>query len=132
MNDDVVRRAAELQRRKGERVLEVGDRQRRAIAACIASYHRGSFTESPIEGALAMQKPSVGRVVHLCFSGSRVPGMITHVWSDTCVNIQTIGARAGGEEFTSCVYEAESEESAAKPNEMTTQHKTWCWPPRVG
>lgn len=81
---------------------------------------------------MQIQKPSQGRVVHICHSGQRVPAIITHVWSDTCVNVQPQGSKAGSSEITSCAYEAESAKSALMPNEIKIGHHHWCWPPRVG
>lgn len=82
---------------------------------------------------MQIQKPSQGRVVHISHSGLRVPAIITHVWSDTCVNVQPLGSKCGGlSEITSCTYEAESADSALQPNEIGIAHHNWCWPPRIG
>lgn len=80
----------------------------------------------------AMQKPSIGRIVHLCWSGQRIAAVITYVHSDTCINVQPCGGSRGPDkEQTSVVYEEETAESAAQANAMTTKHYTWSWPPRV-
>ncbi len=76
-----------------------------------------------------MQKPTIGRVVHLCFSGQRVPAVVTHVWSDTLVNLQPLGSKAGTSERTSIQYQ--DPDSASDLNGMKTSHDTWSWPPKV-
>lgn len=76
-----------------------------------------------------MRKPVVGDVVNLCFSGRRVPAAVTAVWSDTCVNLFPLDYSLGYVP-TSLVRQDESQESAAMPNTMTTEHLTWAWPPR--
>jgi len=80
-----------------------------------------------------MQKPSIGRIVHFCWSGQRVPAVITYVHSDTCINLKPVGGSRGPEtEQTSVLYAEENPESSAQANAMTTTHNTWSWPPRVG
>lgn len=38
------------------------------------------------------QKPSIGRIVHYIRSdGAEYPAIITHVWSDTCVDLEVFG-----------------------------------------
>lgn len=82
------------------------------------------------------QKPSVGRVVHFSFSGHRLPAVITHVWSETCVNVAVLGGGltapvGAGYEHSSSVLAEETPESASMPNGMMTPHGSWSWPPRV-
>jgi hypothetical protein len=75
-----------------------------------------------------MQKPSIGRIVHLCLSRQRIPAVITYVHSDTCVNVTRLDL---GNAVNSCTHEEESPESAAQPNTMATKDSSWSWPPRV-
>ena len=65
--------------------------------------------------------PTVGRIVHVAYSGMIYLGLVTYVWSDTCVNLALFssdGDYVGGQ--TSLVY-----------NEDRVSHLTWSWPPRV-
>lgn len=76
-------------------------------------------------------KPTIGRVVHFNWSGARVPAVVTFVRNDTSVDLQTLGSRGGGGEYTACSLASETPESAAKLNEIDTPHGTWSWPPRA-
>lgn len=77
-----------------------------------------------------MQKPSIGRIVHLSHSGQRVAAVVTHVWSETCVNVQPLGPKAGTSEITSAVYEEETT-VPEDPNMIGIAHHRWTWPPRT-
>lgn len=80
-----------------------------------------------------MQKPSVGRAVHYCHSGRRVPATIERVNSDSNVDLALNIANSGGVlGIASSSLAEESLESAGLLNEMLTPHGTWSWPPRVG
>lgn len=48
-----------------------------------------------------MQTPTIGRIVHVSSGGSRKPAVITHVWSDTCVNVTLLH---NGEHRSSVVF----------------------------
>lgn len=82
---------------------------------------------------MSQQKPSVGRIVHYlptCHSdkGQPWPAIITHVWSDTCVNLRvvedpTFEIRWLRDAMTSSVSQSDD------PDKPTPG--TWQWPPRV-
>lgn len=85
-----------------------------------------------------MQKPSIGRIVHVAWYGHRVPAVITYIWSDTCVNVSILAARPlvtyglpFGHEISSSYYEEETPESTLLPNETLNGHASWSWPPRT-
>ena len=71
-------------------------------------------------------KPSKGRVIlFVSYESAKCVGIITRVWSDTCVNV------AGWDEgntpvaLTSLTYLESGAEAAPMAG-------TWSWPPRVG
>lgn len=83
-----------------------------------------------------MQKPSIGRIVHLNWSGNRIPAVVTFVHVDDdadsaklFVNLQRLAGDLAQE--TRVNYEEETSESAMLPNTMKTAHRTWSWPPRT-
>ena len=81
-----------------------------------------------------MQKPSIGRVVHVCHSGLRYAATITYVHSDTCVNVGGFDHNGYPFQKTSCLFEQENvtpEDAVARPNHINIQHNNWTWPPRV-
>ena len=75
------------------------------------------------------QKPSVGRIVHYMpkhvedNKGQPYPAVITHVWSETCVNLSV----ANDGSFPLC--------DPPRPTSVCFDADgapgTWCWPPRV-
>lgn len=70
-------------------------------------------------------KPTVGRIVHYMYGGEMFPAMITHVWTDTCVNLVIFnnGLTDNGLEVT---FKRPSVTFA----ENHVNH-TWHWPERV-
>ena len=94
-----------------------------------------------------MQKPSIGRIVHVIVdpkanNGSDVaPAMITRVWSDTCVNLRvTRDNHPGPEEWLTSWSLHESREAleahrdarqAELPEGQTAAPFGAFWPPRV-
>lgn len=80
------------------------------------------------------QKPSVGRIVHYTpqepasngTKGQPYPAIITHVWSDTCVNLDVLN---DGSFPLSCDRYPTSVNLATDPGNPSP--RTWSWPPRV-
>lgn len=78
-------------------------------------------------------KPSVGRIVHYCpqnptanNKGQPYPAIITHVWSETCVNLNVLNDGS----FTLAADECPtSVVMTADPANPTP--RSWFWPPRV-
>lgn len=75
---------------------------------------------------MSKQKPTVGRIVHFRpelsqNKGQPYPAMITHVWSDTCVNLSV---------FNDGSYALPPEH--LKPTSVTLGDgpRSWGWPPR--
>lgn len=68
------------------------------------------------------QKPSVGRIVHYfgCKGDPPLPGIITAVHSDECVNLKVFDD-GGNDQFFSSLTKKENEESTT----------CWDWPARV-
>lgn len=94
------------------------------------SVHLGDGAKGLVVTAPPVQKPSVGRIVlytppiNLEFATQKVqpyPAVITHVWSDTCVNLHVLddGSYRLGHD--------------TKPTSVTlgTGHRTWAWPSRT-
>lgn len=68
------------------------------------------------------QKPSVGRVVHYVSSlGQHWAAIITHVWSDSCVNLAVFDSNGVASNATSVCYDGDALPPAY----------TWHWPERV-
>lgn len=66
-------------------------------------------------------KPTIGRIVHFTSDGTDVrAAIITHVWSDSCVNLSVFGPNGDSEGKTSVLFA-----------EDRTQAQTWAWPPRT-
>lgn len=75
-------------------------------------------------------KPTIGRIVHFVLSGAAVPGdhyaaVVTHVWSDTCVNLFVFskGAQAD-DQYASGV------KTSVIQDESATIGYSWHWPER--
>lgn len=68
------------------------------------------------------QKPSIGRIVHFYASKDADPqaALVTHVWSDTCVNL--VAWNAGG---------TKTDGSSVLERSDETIGSSWCWPPRA-
>jgi len=73
-------------------------------------------------------KPSIGRLVHYFptinenYGNSPVTALITHVWSDTCVNLKLFADGPGVMDgFKTSVNNLHSDNSAG----------SWNWPERV-
>lgn len=74
-------------------------------------------------------KPSIGRIVHFVLDPKAAPvaGIITAVWSDTCVNLRIFqdGSNTRPTQFsewlTSKLFDDSAEPAAG----------TWHWPPRT-
>lgn len=80
-----------------------------------------------------MQSPSIGRIVHYNQNGNRVAAIITYVYSDTCVQLQTFGKKAAV--FDSVQFENELPDPGTGGflrDTMNTSMSTWSWPPFVG
>lgn len=87
-------------------------------------------TEAPAPDPDVLQRPGVGRIVHVAVRTQNDqtvprPGIITHVWSDQCVNA-TVFYEATDEEYVPCTG----------PVPVTSMmHGSgvgeWSWPPRV-
>lgn len=78
--------------------------------------------------------PSVGRIVHYtppdqgtAGKSQAYPAVITHVWSDTCVNLQVFNDGSYPLPAEGC--NPTSVSLAGDPNSPTG--RTWCWPPRT-
>lgn len=75
------------------------------------------------------QKPSVGRVVHYHLPDSKktqpYAAVITHVWSDTCVNlcIMQDGSYPASTKYPTSVNLLRNGDAVSGP--------CWSWPPRV-
>jgi hypothetical protein len=78
------------------------------------------------------QKPSVGRIViykpDLDFAGEKGktqgwPAVITHVWSDSCVNLHVFGDGSYGS--------PDPTPTSVSYSESAQSYRTWSWPPRV-
>lgn len=68
-------------------------------------------------------KPSLGRIVLFSRAGviTERPAIVTHVWSDSCVNLQAFPVAGHPDEITSvCMAE-----------EPSAGSDSWRWPPRV-
>lgn len=76
-----------------------------------------------------MQKPSIGRIVHVKWHGETLPAIITHVHSDTCVSVTVFGATyyVQGVRHTWPALAG----SSLSYDEKLAIHETWAWPPRV-
>lgn len=79
------------------------------------------------------QKPSVGRFVHYqppveSSKGQPWPAIITHVWSDTCVNLSVIPDGSFPIDWPEGATTTSVTQSA-DPGKPTLG--TWQWPPRV-
>lgn len=78
-----------------------------------------------------MQKPSLGRIVHVPMdpktnNGAAVaPAIITRVWSDTTVNLRVL---ADGD-YT--VWRTSSTFAEDLADLDQAHHNYWTWPPRV-
>lgn len=80
------------------------------------------------------QKPSVGRIVHYTpqepagngTKGQPYPAVITHVWSDTCVNLNVLNDGS----FTLSRDECPTSVNLATDPDNPSP-RTWSWPPRV-
>lgn len=72
------------------------------------------------------QMPSVGRIVQYTpergGKGSPYPAIITHVWSDTCVNLNVI---------TDGSYPLDEGERLPTSVVIGVGPRTWAWPARV-
>lgn len=78
------------------------------------------------------QKPSVGRIVHYTppnpTASGKVqpyPAVITHVWSDSCVNLSVHNDGS----FPLDDLKPTSVTQAGDPSQPTP--RSWSWPPRV-
>ena len=72
-----------------------------------------------------MQKPTIGRIVHFVWmrdettdSGDQA-AIITHVWSDTCINLCVFSPNGETKGETSVVYSD------------TRSSRSWHWPEKV-
>lgn len=80
------------------------------------------------------QKPSVGRIVHYTpqepaangTKGQPYPAVITHVWSDTCVNLNVLNDGSFTLSRDECPTSVTLAADASNPTP-----RTWHWPPRV-
>lgn len=75
------------------------------------------------------QKPTVGRIVHFYAAetakkGQPYPAVITHVWSDECVNLQV--CPDGSFPFEGSPYPT----SVMLAKDPTNLQNVWSWPPR--
>lgn len=81
---------------------------------------------------MAEQKPSVGRIVHYTplnpkgNKGQPYPAVITHVWSDTCVNLCVLNDGS----FTLSLEECPTSVTLALDPQNPVP-RSWCWPPRA-
>lgn len=81
---------------------------------------------------MAEQKPSVGRIVHYTphfpsgNKGQPYPAMITHVWSDTCVNLNVFNDGSFTLKNEECPTSVQLAADPANPSP-----RTWNWPPYV-
>jgi hypothetical protein len=81
-----------------------------------------------------MQKPSIGRIVHyLDERQAEYPAIVTHVWSDTCVNLEVFGINVeylqGGNadaRFPTSVVHAD-----APAGDVDAAPRSWHWPEPV-
>ena len=87
---------------------------------------------------MSEQKPSVGRIVHYHpgdqedRKGQPYPAVITHVWSDTCVNLETMNDGSFPLRIGSTGMDVEKNPtSVCLANEGQTEGRRWEWPPRV-
>jgi len=79
---------------------------------------------------MSEQKPSIGRIVHFHAGndkGSAYPAVITHVWSDSCVNLNV---------FDDGSYPLPDEQKKPTSVMLATGDTAglkhvWSWPPRV-
>ncbi len=65
-------------------------------------------------------KPSVGRIVHFDQDGQKLAAIITHVWSDTCVNLAVFDGSGNASGKTSVLAADAGGTSGC-----------WMWPERV-
>lgn len=94
---------------------------------------------------MSVQKPTVGRIVHVPVCGSsgfvedRRPAIIVRVWNDTCVNLQVfIDGRNDYNKFVSGRWISHEEVSngyiwitSANYIDEFKHGAFWTWPPRV-
>lgn len=77
------------------------------------------------------QKPSVGRIVHYIPElsnhpkGQPYPAIITHVWSETCVNLHIF------DDGSHCLLVVQEQTSVMLRTEEMVAGACWEWPPRV-
>lgn len=65
-------------------------------------------------------KPSIGRIVLFNADGKDRPAIITHVWSDECVDLHVFGELYGLSPIVSSAWRAQSSSAIG-----------WRWPERV-
>lgn len=83
---------------------------------------------------MAVQKPSVGRIVHVLMdptmnNGADIaPAIITRAWSDTTVNLRVLADGNSTLWRTSSTY---ADDLDAIPADDPTRLNRWTWPPRT-
>jgi hypothetical protein len=80
---------------------------------------------------MSEQKPSVGRIVHYTplsdgNKGQPYPAVITHVWGDTCVNLNVLNDGSFTLEGDECPTSVTLAADPTKPSP-----RSWCWPQRA-
>jgi hypothetical protein len=84
-----------------------------------------------------MQKPSLGRVVLAKVDPSTnngsntAPAIITHVWSDTSINVRVMLDAFTMPEWRTSVLLVETEEEALAHEAANPYSRACYWPPRV-